>query len=234
FPRLRVLLASERSPGAPAGQEETTAMARLRVAITLNGLDDVIHLLGPRDDLATLVGISDLAVFPQWATPLSRGVSLALAHGLPVIATEGGNLPEQVADAWGCLTVAPGDPAGLAQAMAEAIEELAALTRDARHNRALSHDWLRAEVEVARLQTLYRAICLPDGPASTLHMPAAREVGSPATDDSRQTAPFPLVSRSRAWANTLWALARESQESQEQHNELVPLRSRSDQRASAV
>ncbi len=203
FPHLRVALASERAAGKP---KHDATLARLRVAITLNGLDDVVRLEPPCANLAEVVGSSDLAIFPQWSAPLSRGVGMALAHGLPIVATRGGALVEQLADAWGCVFAAPRDPAGLAQAMTDALKQLSALSRDAQHNKATSHDWRRAEIEAARLQMLYRAICLPNGPVSAPH---GKQVGAiPGGESDGERMPI-LAARSRAWANTLWVVASE-------------------------
>lgn len=189
YPRAQLLLVSE----ATDGEENTNAQyerdegvattpttnanlcdlicadprqeQRLACAISLNQLNGAIRSLGARADLSAVIGACDLAVFPQWAAPFSRGLTLALAQGVPIVAVQAGALPEQLADAWGCLLAPPRDPAALAQTLCQAIARLGALRDQARHNRTLARDWHSASLEAARLKTLYRQICLPAGRA---------------------------------------------------------------------
>lgn len=58
----------------------------------------------------------------------------AMAHGLPVIATRAGGIPDKVSDETGRL-VAPGDVAGLARAMSELAEDAALREAMGRHGR---------------------------------------------------------------------------------------------------
>jgi len=177
---------------------------RLACAISLNRLDGAIQALGLRADLAAVIAACDLAVFPQWAAPVSRGLTLTLSQGVPIVAVQAGALPEQLADAWGCLLAPPRDPAALADALSQAITRLGALREDARHNRSLVRDWQSAGIEAARLQTLYRQLCLPKTRKRT------RSASQPATPPPPKTAtPVPLTARSHAWAATLWSMGRE-------------------------
>jgi len=173
---------------------------RLACAIALNHLGGAIQALGPRADLATVIGACDLAVFPQWSAPFSRGLTLALAQGVPIIATQAGALPEQLTDAWGCLLVEPRDPAALAEALTQGLSRLGALRTQARHNRTLARDWQSAAVEAARLQTLYRQLCLPTPRKRT------RALRQPTTALPTGQTPrsIPLTARSYAWAAALW------------------------------
>jgi len=58
----------------------------------------------------------------------------AMAHGLPVVATRAGGIPDKVSDETGRL-VAPGDVAGLARAMSELADDAALRESLGRHGR---------------------------------------------------------------------------------------------------
>jgi len=72
----------------------------------------------PEADVPALLAAANLLVLPYRAGSQSAVAPIALAHGLPVLATAVGGLPELVQDGVGGVVVPPGDPAALAAALA--------------------------------------------------------------------------------------------------------------------
>jgi glycosyltransferase involved in cell wall biosynthesis len=108
-----------------AGQLDADAafVEGLRRRILDRGLGDRVSFPGPLTgaDLATRYGAADLLVLASRAETYGMVVTEALAHGLPVVATEVGGVPEALGHgADGVrpgLLVPPGDPAALAAAL---------------------------------------------------------------------------------------------------------------------
>ena len=110
-------LCAGRLDGDPAFAE------RLRRRAVDRGLADRVSFSGPLSeaDLAHSYGAADLLVLASRAETYGMVVTEALAHGLPVVATEVGGVPEALGhgadgDRPGLL-VPPGDPAALAAAL---------------------------------------------------------------------------------------------------------------------
>ncbi|QGV82416.1 glycosyltransferase family 4 protein [Streptomyces ficellus] len=104
-------------------RQDPAYVARLRRLITRHGLDDRVHLAGPRSgpELNASYAGADLLVLASHAETYGMAVTEALARGVPVLATAVGGLPEAVGQAPdgsvpGAL-VPPGDPAALAAAL---------------------------------------------------------------------------------------------------------------------
>lgn len=73
----------------------------------------------PAAELPGLFGGADALVLPYRAASATQNVWLAHAHGLPVIATRAGTLPDHVEDGRDGLLCEPGDTHDLARAIAE-------------------------------------------------------------------------------------------------------------------
>lgn len=101
------------------GDVETTRQAVLRA-----GLDDRIDVpgwVGP-DDVAALWQRSDIFVLPSHIENLPLSIIEAFAHGVPVVSTPVGSVPEIVEDGDTGLIV----PVGDARALADALSRLVA------------------------------------------------------------------------------------------------------------
>ncbi|MET9800443.1 glycosyltransferase family 4 protein [Streptomyces sp. NPDC006368] len=102
---------------------------RLRKLIERYGLDDRVHLAGPRSgpELNASYAGADLLVLASHAETYGMAVTEALARGVPVLATAVGGLPEAVGYAPdGSLPgvlVPPRDPAALAAALRRWLSE---------------------------------------------------------------------------------------------------------------
>jgi glycosyltransferase involved in cell wall biosynthesis len=99
------------------------AAARLDEDIAALGLADRIELRGalPADALGALYAASDLFVLPSRHEGYGMAYAEAIAHGLPVIGTTAGAIPETVPRQAGVL-VPPDDVAALAATLRQLIE----------------------------------------------------------------------------------------------------------------
>jgi glycosyltransferase involved in cell wall biosynthesis len=96
--------------------------AALDADILRRNLGDRIEIVGAVEDsrLAELYGAADLFVLPSRFEGYGMAFAAAIAHGLPVIGTTAGALPETVPDGTGLL-VPPDDTAALTQALRRLI-----------------------------------------------------------------------------------------------------------------
>jgi glycosyltransferase involved in cell wall biosynthesis len=83
----------------------------------------------PEDRVATLLAAADVLVLPYRRGSQSAVAPMALQHGLPVLSTAVGGVPEVVVDGVNGVVVPPGDPAAITAALEELdrrrLEELA-------------------------------------------------------------------------------------------------------------
>jgi glycosyltransferase involved in cell wall biosynthesis len=98
-------------------------VARLEQRLHAEGLQDRVSLAGPRahDEVRAACTVADLLVAPSRVESYGMAVSEALAHGLPVVASAVGGLPDTVGRSGdgrvpGAL-VPPADPGALAEAL---------------------------------------------------------------------------------------------------------------------
>ena len=105
-------------------------VAALRRAITAQGLDTRVSLLEemPQEELCAAYDAADIFVLPSFHEGYGMAFAEALAHGLPIIATRAGAIPETVPESAGIL-VAPGDAAALASALAQILDDRALRAR---------------------------------------------------------------------------------------------------------
>ena len=116
---------------------DSAAAARLDADIASHGLGDRIAVLGavPDERIAALYAEADLFVLASRFEGYGMAVAEAVAHGVPVVATTAGAIPEAMPPGAGVL-VAPDDAAALAQALGRLIENPAARRRLAAAARA--------------------------------------------------------------------------------------------------
>ena len=76
-----------------------------------------LQFLGSRSDIHALLAAADFFVLPSDVEGLPMAVLEAMAHGLPVVATAVGGIPEVITDGREGLLVPPGDAAALARAI---------------------------------------------------------------------------------------------------------------------
>ena len=91
------------------------------------GLENRVHFLGCRDDVASLLRAADLLVVPSTLEATPYVIMEAMAAGLPVVASDINGIPELVADCLSGFLFPPMDPAALAGAVSWFIERPASV-----------------------------------------------------------------------------------------------------------
>ncbi len=99
------------------------------------GVAERAYFVGYRKDFAAIVAGADLFLVPSRAEGFGLAALEAMGQGVPVAASRVGGLPEVVGDAGAFAS--PGDPAALAAAVQEALQNHAALAQRARDRAAL-------------------------------------------------------------------------------------------------
>ena len=99
--------------------------AEVRAAITRSPARDRIRVTGALPDagVAAALASPDLVVLPRLHEGFGIAIAEALAHGLGVIATTAGAIPEVVRDGREAILVPPGDERALAAALVRAVDD---------------------------------------------------------------------------------------------------------------
>jgi glycosyltransferase involved in cell wall biosynthesis len=98
------------------------------------GLQERVRFLGRRSDMTAVMAGLDVLVHTAVDEPFGRVLIEAMASGKPVVATDGGGVPEIVQDGVTGYLVAPRDPEALARRI-EAVADPARRTRMGRLGR---------------------------------------------------------------------------------------------------
>jgi len=129
-------------------ERDPATVRAVRRRIRAHGLGRRVTLTGevPPQRVAQAYRAADAFVLPSFHEGYGMVYAEAMAHGLPVIATTAGAIPETVPPQAGLL-VPPGDPAALAQAMRRIIAQPVLAARLALGSRAAGArlpDWPQA------------------------------------------------------------------------------------------
>lgn len=87
------------------------------------GLEDSVRFLGYQRDVADWLAMAELTILPSFWEGLPLAAIESLAAGRPVVATEVDGTPEVVIDGKTGLTVPPGDPELLGQAICRLLRD---------------------------------------------------------------------------------------------------------------
>jgi glycosyltransferase involved in cell wall biosynthesis len=147
-------------------ERDPPTVQAVRQLISATGLGRSITLAGeqPADSVALAYRAADAFILPSFHEGYGMVYAEAMAHGLPVIATTAGAIPEIVPPRAGLL-VPPGDPGALARALRRVITEPALGARlAAGSRRAGAHlpDWPQATEEWERAFDRLVALDPPD------------------------------------------------------------------------
>ena len=137
------------------------ALSSVREASSRAGIDARCRFPGALadDDLHSLAAVADWYVHPTLYEGSSIATLEAMAHGLPVIASRTGGLPDKVDDGVTGLLVPPGEPEPLAEALLRSVEaDGPAMGAAGREVCAARFSW---EVVVDRYIDLYREVASP-------------------------------------------------------------------------
>ncbi|MEO6626537.1 MAG: glycosyltransferase family 4 protein [Burkholderiaceae bacterium] len=140
--------------------QDAATTAAVRASIAALGLAQRVHLHGELDAeaLEAAYARADAFVLPSFHEGYGMALSEALAHGLPVVSTTAGAIPQTVPAGAGVL-VPPGDHTALAAALVRLFDDpawRAALAKGARDVRERLPDW---PVAVARFAAALDATC---------------------------------------------------------------------------
>jgi len=122
------------------------------------GLREMVHWLGFRDDVPSLLADCDLVVIPSRAEPFGRIALEAMAMERPVVGTAAGGLPEVVADGETGLLVPCDDSQALAEAVRRLLLDRRLGRRMGRAGAARVRMLFSIEEHVSRVQELYSRI----------------------------------------------------------------------------
>jgi glycosyltransferase involved in cell wall biosynthesis len=131
-------------------------------------LDSKEHIIfaGFRADADTLTAGADLCVVPStWAEAFGLAALEPMAHGIPVIASNAGGLPEVVVDGETGLLVPPGDEAALEAALRRLLDDPAERIRMGENGRRRAATYFTRESQLGRLVAILRRGF--DGPGET-------------------------------------------------------------------
>ena len=117
-----LLLAGPDMPGSP-----WDAGPGARSFVDAHNLASSVRFLGPTEDVASVLQISDVAVQPSHFEALGLASIEALACGLPVVASRVGGLPDFITDGDNGYLVPVKDPAALSAALSRLVND--AVTR---------------------------------------------------------------------------------------------------------
>jgi len=112
FPDLHLML---------AGDGELRA--QLEAQVSAAGLDDRIHFLGSRSDVADLLAASDLFVLPSLWEGLSMALLEAMATGLPIVASKVSGTVQAIVPGEHGLLIPPGETEAIVNAIAQVLSD---------------------------------------------------------------------------------------------------------------
>jgi len=116
----------------------------------------VIHL-GPIEDLASFFPGLDLFIMPSKSEGLGSSALMAMAYGLPVVASRVGGLPEVVEEGRTGWLIESGSPAALAKAILDAASDRARLRQWGWNGRERAREFT-VDIMVRRTEALYRRL----------------------------------------------------------------------------
>jgi glycosyltransferase involved in cell wall biosynthesis len=117
FPHARLIIAGARHNSI----SEATWQATLEEAGVSSNFDQLGHV--PFEELQQYYSKASIFVMPSYYETFGISVIEAMAHGLPVVATRAGALPELIQDGINGFTVETGNPSALASAMQKILDD---------------------------------------------------------------------------------------------------------------
>lgn len=146
IPGLRVLLAGD---GPLAGEVDE--------AIRVRRLEETVLRVGLREDVATIMGASDVVLLTSDYEGTPNVILEAQAMGVPVVASAVGGVPESMADGETGFAVAGDDPDLLAGRCAELLENVALRSRFGARGRSFVQERFNRETGLRANLALYGA-----------------------------------------------------------------------------
>lgn len=145
-----------------AGRDTETGK-QLRRQIRRAGLNERVHLLGPRQDIPALLSAADLFVLASHEEGLPNAVVEATAAGLAIVATRVGGVPEAVLHHENGFLVPPRSPEELAKALVRLLEDGELRRQFGAAGQKLARERFSLERLVSDHEALYWRICRRHG-----------------------------------------------------------------------
>jgi glycosyltransferase involved in cell wall biosynthesis len=120
--------------------------------------DQAMVFLGTRTDVDDLLAAADFFVLPSDTEGLPLSVLEAMSHGLPIVASRVGGIPEIVDDAQEGLLVPPGEPQALADAIVHIVEDVEMRRRLGRQALERARTRLSFAETVREYEAIYRQV----------------------------------------------------------------------------
>jgi glycosyltransferase involved in cell wall biosynthesis len=147
--------------GAPLFNE-TEYENEIRRFATVRGLDDIVEFTGHRDDVPGLIAKMDLLVHASIiGEPFGQVIIEGMAAGKPVVATNGGGVPEIVVHGVTGLLVPMGDAEMMARAMARFLADRAFRERAGQLGRQHVLDHFTIDRTARKVQSVYDSLFEP-------------------------------------------------------------------------
>jgi glycosyltransferase involved in cell wall biosynthesis len=128
----------------------------LRALATELAIEGSVRFLGPRSDVAAILGVLDLYVLPSLREGLPLILLEAMAAGCPIVATEVGGVPSAVDHDTTGLLIPPKDPDALAAAIVSLLEDAGLRRKFSEAGSRLVRDRYSVEAMTRRYERLYR------------------------------------------------------------------------------
>jgi glycosyltransferase involved in cell wall biosynthesis len=140
---------------------------RVRTLASTLGLNDVVKFTGFRADIAGLIGKLDILVHASTlGEPFGQVVIEGMAAGKPVVATNGGGIPEIVVDGETGLLVPMGDAAAMSNAIVELLADSDRSHEMGRRGRQRVAECFTIQRTARKIEQIYRLIL---GPTANLN-----------------------------------------------------------------
>lgn len=157
--RVRLLIVGEATFVSASTRFDNRAyVLGLRRLVDELGLGDAVRFLGQRDDIARVLGATDILLVPSWEEPFGRTVIEGMAMGVTVVATEVGGPAEILTDGEDGLLVTPRRPELWAAALTRLLADRQLRERLAAQGRRTALDRYGLDRHVAAIVGLYERL----------------------------------------------------------------------------
>jgi L-malate glycosyltransferase len=150
FPNCQLLL-----PG------DGPCRARLAALVQELDLDGAVHFPGFVEDIGRVYAAIDLFAFPAQADALGTSLLIAMAYGLPVVASARGGIPEVVEDEKNGLLLNDSNPEAVASAIARLLDDPETIARLGRAAKETIRSRFSQEQMVQQTLRLYENLVSP-------------------------------------------------------------------------
>lgn len=130
----------------------------LRQLVQQLGVEQQVHFLGFRGDVARIYAELDVLVLPSLREGFGRVSIEAMAFAKPVVASAAGGIPEVVSDGVSGLLFPPGDSATLAQQLSKLLADPERRKRMGEAGRQWAEKQFGLKAHIGALENLYRQV----------------------------------------------------------------------------